>query len=82
MALPRKKTVTLMGIVLPADWNERHEVIATTLATADEKEFRIAGNKRGKELRDCLQRQIEATGLLERDEKGREMITVRSYIIK
>ena len=82
MALPRKKTVTLMGIVIPADWNDRQELIAAALATADEKEYRIIGNKRGKELLGCLQRQIEATGALERDEKGRDVITVKRYIVK
>ena len=82
MAFPRKKTVTLMGIVIPADWNDRQELIAAALATADEKEYRIVGNKRGKELLGCLQRQIEATGVLERNEKGGDMITIKSYIVK
>jgi hypothetical protein len=82
MAPPRKKTVTLLGIVIPADWNDRQELIAAALATADEKEYRIVVNKRGKELLDYLQRQIEATGTLERDEKGRDVITVRSYIVR
>jgi hypothetical protein len=82
MALPKKKSVTLTGIVIPADWNNRQEVIVAALATADEKEYRIDGNKKGKELLDCLQRQVEATGVLERDEKGRDVITVRRYIVK
>jgi hypothetical protein len=82
MALPGKKTVTLTGIVIPADWNDRQEVVAAALATADEKEYRIAGNKKGKELLDALQRQVEATGALERDEKGRNVITIRRYIVK
>jgi hypothetical protein len=82
MVLPRKKTVTLTGIVIPADWNDRQEIIVASLATADEKEYRIAGNKKGKELLDALQRQVEATGTLGRDEKGRNVITIRHYIIK
>jgi hypothetical protein len=82
MALPRKKSVTLTGIVIPADWNDRQELIAAALATADEKEYRIAGNKKGKELLDCLQRQVEATGVLARDEKGRTVITIKHYIVK
>jgi hypothetical protein len=82
MALPRKKSVALTGIVIPADWNERQELIATALATADEKEYRIVGNKRGKELLGCLQRQIEATGTLEQDGNGRDVITVKRYIVK
>jgi hypothetical protein len=82
MALPRGKSVTLTGIVIPADWNDRQELIAAAIATADEREYRITANKKGKELLDCLQRQVEATGALGRDEKGREMITVKNYIVK
>jgi hypothetical protein len=82
MALPKRKTVTLMGIVIPADWNDRQEVIAAALATADEKEYRISTTKKGKELLGALQREVEATGVLDRDEKGRDVITVRSYIVK
>ncbi|MCG2741893.1 MAG: hypothetical protein L6300_16875 [Syntrophaceae bacterium] len=82
MALPKRKTVTLTGIVIPADWNDRQEVIAAALATADEKEYRICTTKRGKELLGALQREVEATGVLDRDEKGRNVITVRSYIVK
>ena len=82
MALPKKKSVTLTGIVIPADWNDCQELIAAALATSDEKEYRIAGTKKGKELLDCLQRQIEATGVLTRDEKGRNVITVKRYSVK
>ena len=53
MALPKGKTVTLTGIVIPADWNDRQEVIAAALATADEKEYRICTTKKGKELLRC-----------------------------
>ena len=82
MALPKRKTVTLTGIVIPADWNDRQGVIAAALATADEKEYRICTTKKGKELLGVLQREVEATGVLDRDEKGRHIITVRSYIVK
>ena len=82
MASPSRKRVTLVGIVIPADWNERQEVSAAALATADEREYWISGNRKGKELLGCLQCQVEATGRLERDEKGRDVIVVGSYIIK
>ena len=82
MVLPRKKSVSLTGIVIPVDWNDRQELIATALATADEREYRIVGNKRGKELLGYLQRQIEATGTLEQDGNGRDVITVKRYIVK
>jgi len=81
--VPKKKpSSTLTGIVIPTDWNDDREVIAAALATADEKEYRISGNKKGKELFGYLQRQVEATGCLGKDEKGRMVITVLRYIVK
>ncbi len=82
MALNKTKNTTLTGIVIPADWNDDQEVTAAALATADEKEYRISGNKKGKELLSYLQRQLEVRGTLEKDERGRPAIRVRSYLVK
>jgi hypothetical protein len=82
MALKKAQTVTLTGIVIPVDWNEDHEVVTVALAMPDEKEYRIGGNRKGKELFSHLQRQAEVAGLLSEDEKGRAVITVRNYIIR
>jgi hypothetical protein len=76
----RAQSITLTGIVIPADWNDDHEVIVTALATADEN--RIGGNRKGKELLAYLQRQVETTGTLREDEEGRLVITIRRYIVK
>jgi len=78
----RVQSITLTGIVIPVDWNDDHEVIVTALATADEKEYRIGGNRKGRELMAYLQRQVEATGALGKDEEGRLVITVRRYTVK
>jgi hypothetical protein len=83
MAQKRKvQSVTLTGIIIPVDWNDDHEVIVTALATADEKEYRIGSNRKGKELLGYLQRQLEATGTLGEDEESRPVITIRRYIVK
>jgi hypothetical protein len=82
MALKKVQNTTLTGIVIPVDWNDDREVIAAALATADEKEYQIGGNRKGKELLAYLQRQLEVTGLLSKDDKGRPVITVRRYIVK
>jgi hypothetical protein len=83
MALKKRaQSITLTGIVIPVDWNDDHDVIAAALATADEKEYRIVGNRKGKELLAYLQRQVEATGALGEDEEGRIVITLRSYTVK
>lgn len=82
MALKKAQSATLTGIVIPADWNDDQEVIAAALATADEKEYRIDLNRKGRELLDHLQHQVEVTGSLSEDEKGRRVITVRRYAVK
>jgi hypothetical protein len=82
MALKKTQSATLTGIVIPMEWNDDHDVIAAALATPDEKEYRIGGNRKGRELLGYLQRQVEATGPLSEDEKGRMVITVRSYNVK
>lgn len=81
MALRKSRTATLTGIVIPTDWNGQ-EVVAAALATADEKEFRIDKNRKGKELLAYLQHQVEATGALGTDEKGRAIITIARFIVK
>ncbi|MEW6334176.1 MAG: hypothetical protein AB1558_07890 [Thermodesulfobacteriota bacterium] len=76
------RSVTLTGIVIPVDWNDDHEVTVTALATADEREYRVVGNRKGKEMRTYLQRQVEATGSLDEDASGRPVITIKRYIVK
>jgi streptomycin 6-kinase len=82
MALKKAQNTTLTGIVIPVNWNDDQEVTEAALATADEKEYRIGGNRKGKELLSFLQHQVEVTGTLSRDEKGRAVITVRRYFVK
>jgi hypothetical protein len=82
MAIKKDQNTTLTGIVIPVGWNDDQQVIAAALATADEKEYRIGGNRKGKELLSFLQRQLEVTGTLGKDDKDRPVITVRRYIVK
>jgi hypothetical protein len=82
MALKKRQSATLTGIVIPADWNDDQEVVAVALATPDEKEYRIGDNRKGRELLHHLQHQAEVTGPLSEDDKGRRVITVKRYIVK
>ena len=82
MALRKSHTVTLTGLIIPAAWNADQEVAAVALATADEKEYRLAVNRKGRELFGYLQHPVEVTGPLSQDEEGKMVIAVRSYTIK
>jgi hypothetical protein len=82
MALKKTQSATMTGIIIPTDWNDDQEVVAVALATPDEKEYRIDVNRKGRELLAHLQQQVEVTGPLSEDEKGRRVITVRRYVVK
>ena len=82
MALKKTQSATLTGIIIPADWNDDQEVVAVALATPDEREYRIDVRRKGRELLGHLQQQVEVTGPLSKDEKGRRVITVSRYVVK
>lgn len=82
MALEKAYTATRTGIVIPIEWTDALAVAAVALAMPDEKECLILANKKGRELFGFLQHQVEATGLVSRDENDREVMTVRRYIVK
>jgi hypothetical protein len=83
MALQKRShAATLTGLIIPIEWNDDLEVVAVALAMPDEKECRILSNRKGRELFGFLQHQVEATGMVERDDRGRDVMTVRRYIVK
>jgi hypothetical protein len=82
MALKKLHMATLTGIVIPTEWDDDQEVVAVALAMPDEQECRILGNRKGRELLGFLQHQVEATGLLDRDDRGKAVMTVKRYNVK
>lgn len=82
MPARKKSAVTLTGIVIPTEWDEEQRLVGVSLATADEKEYRIGATKKGRELFHYLQQQVEIAGDLSLDENGRPVITVRRYYPK
>jgi len=75
------KPLTVKGIVIPVDWDEKGKVVATALSTHNEDEYLIDPNYKGKELLHFVQKEVEVSGIA-RKSKDKKTITVKKYILK
>jgi hypothetical protein len=73
--------VTIRGIVIPADWDEKGNVVAVAVSTYDEVEYLIENNEKGKELKAFIREKVEVSGIL-REEKNRLIMKIKEYRLK
>jgi hypothetical protein len=80
--MPKKKTThgqeTLIGIVTPVQWNEFDQVTAVALSATDDEEYRI---ENGEKFIDLIQKVIEASGEVRRDQKAARTITIKHFSV-
>lgn len=80
--MPKKKTTheqeTLIGIVTPVQWNEYDQVTAVALSATDDEEYRI---ENGEEFINLIQKVIEASGEVRRDQKTARTITIKRFSV-
>lgn len=72
------KVITIRGIVLPVDWDEKGKVIAAALSTHKEEEYLIDHDYKGRKLMDCIQHEVEVSGVVRRT-NNKKIITVTTY---
>ncbi len=71
-------TVTLVGTVVAADWDEQGNVIGVDLQT-DEQDYIIADTGSGVEILHLVGKKISATGTVTQNEDGVSILTVSSF---
>ena len=74
------KPITIKGLVIPVDWDEKGKVIAAAISTHDEDEYLIERIYKGQELLDLLRREVEVRGLV-REKENKKKIRVQEYSI-
>jgi len=77
--------ITVMGIVIPIEWDENGNPLATTISTPGEREYLVEQDLMGKELLGLVRQEIEVIGVLRRGIKGIKggnTIRVSSYRLK
>jgi hypothetical protein len=75
------RPATIRGIVLPVVWDERGNGVDFAILTHDEDEYRIAKNKKGRDLMAYVRKEVEVSGLVSQ-ERNRKRISVKGYSLK
>ena len=73
--------VTIRGIVIPADWDEKGNVVAVAVSTYDEVEYLIENHEKEKELKAFIREEVEVSGIL-REEKNKPIMKIKEYRLK
>jgi len=73
--------VIIRGIVIPADWDEKGDVVAVAVSTYDEVEYLIENNEKGKELKAFIREEVEVSGILKKEKKQAD-IKIKEYRLK
>ena len=73
--------VTIRGIVIPADWDEKGNVVAVAVSTYDEVDYLIENHEKEKELKTFIREEVEVSGIL-RQEKNRLIMKIKKYRLK
>ena len=73
--------VTIRGIVIPADWDEKGNVVAVAISTYDEIEYLVENHEKEKELKAFIREEVEVSGIL-RQEKNRLIMKIKEYRLK
>ncbi len=73
-----RQIITVKGLVIPVDWNEKGRATRALVSTHSEEEYFIEKDKMGGELLNYVQKEVEVTGVLRRT-GGKNKITVKGY---
>jgi hypothetical protein len=74
------KAITIKGLVIPVDWDEKGRVIAAAISTCDEDEYLIEKIYKGEELLGLLRREVEVRCVV-RERENKKKVRVQEYSI-
>jgi len=77
----REMPITIRGIIIPADWDEKGRVVTVAVSGQNEQEYLIDKDYKGRELMHYIQEEVEVRGIAT-EAKDKKMITVQKYILK
>jgi len=68
--------ICIEGIIIPANWDEKGNVVDLAIATSDEKEYLITDKDQVARLKPLLRQAVEIRGIL-RTKEGKRIINVK-----
>ena len=73
------KNITVRGLVVPSDWDDKDEVCAVTICSDDEDRYEVVDRKMVRLLMKHMDEEVEAIGQPGEDEYGDEIFQVVSF---
>ena len=70
---------TVRGLVIPVDWDDKGNVIATAISTQLEEEYLVEQNAWGEALLAFLRQRVKVSGSVAVKDDGKKIITVKRY---
>lgn len=77
----KSKLITIRGLIMPVNWDERGKVTAIAASTFDEEEYLLEYNKKIDQLFSLLRKEVEVTGYV-REEEGEKVMMVKKFHLK
>ena len=74
------ETKTIRGIVIPAAWDEKGDVISVAIATYHEEKYPVADNITGRRLMSLLKKRVVVDGII-KDEDTVKIIYAKTIRI-
>jgi hypothetical protein len=81
MLTAKGKLITIRGLIMPVNWDERGNVTAIAASTFDEEEYLLDYNKKIERLFPLIRKEVEVTGYV-RVENGKKVMTVKKFHLK
>lgn len=70
--------ICIEGIIVPANWDNRGNIVDLAIATRDEKEYLITDKDQITRLKPLLRQQVEIEGIIQTQE-GKRIIKVKKF---
>lgn len=70
--------ITLRGLIVPADWDEKGKVVSVAISTFDEEEYVLDDDETAKGLLKLMRQEVVIIGVV-REIGGKKCLTVKSY---
>ena len=78
---PAEDFITIRGLVVPVDWDDKGNITETAVSTYLEEEYLIERNSKGEALLAFLRQKVKVIGLVKINDVGRKVVRVKEYEI-
>ena len=75
------KQITIRGLIVPSEWDDRGNVISISVSSFNEDEYLIEEDNVSEKIHNHIRETVEASGFV-REEGGVKRIKIKSFRVK